>query len=73
MRNVSTIILVNTINGPATFIQFETLSIDVQPNHANGTPQPPRKSVLAIIANTPAVANSPMKKMRNRKPEYSVM
>ena len=45
----------------------------VQPNQANGTPQPPRNSTEAIRANTPAVANSPMKKIRKRKPEYSVM
>ena len=61
------------ISGPATFIQSSTSSSVSQPNQLNGTPQPPRNSTAAMNANTPAVANSPMKKMRKRKPEYSVM
>ena len=71
--NTSNIILVNIINGPAKFIQLSIESIYVQPNHANGTPQPPRNKTEAIIANTPAVANSPIKKIKNLKPEYSVI
>ena len=73
MRNDSTIILVKRISGPPRFIQSATPSRLSQPNQANGTPQPPRKSTEAISENTPTVANSAMKKMRKRKPEYSVM
>ncbi len=73
MMKVSTNILVNMISGPARFIQLSTLSMVVQPNQSNGMPQPPRNSTEAMRANTPAVANSAMKKIRNRKPEYSVM
>ena len=73
MKKTMTIILVNKISGPTMFIQLSMLSIVVQPNHENGTHQPPRNRTDAIMENTPAVANSPMKKIRNRKPEYSVM
>ena len=70
MMNTNNIILVNIIKGPTTFIQLSIESIEVQPNHENGTPQPPRNSTDAIIAKTPAVANSPIKKIKKRKPEY---
>ena len=73
MKNTTTIILVKRINGPTMFIQLSMPASEVQPNHRNGTPQPPRNRMDAIIEKTPAVANSPMKKMRKRKPEYSVM
>src|SRR5215217_2216632 len=73
MRNDSTIILANMISGPATFIQSATSSSVSQLNQLNGTPQPPRNSTAAISENTPTVANSAMKKIRKRKPEYSVM
>src|SRR3954470_8751004 len=73
MRKVRTNILVSMITGPPMFIQLSTSSMLCHPNHENGTPQPPRNSTLAINANTPAVANSAMKKMRNQNPEYSVM
>ena len=73
MTKTRSIIFVNMISGPTTFIQLSMLSTLVQPNHANGTPQPPRNNTDAMSAKTPAVANSPMKKMRKRKPEYSVM
>jgi NADH-quinone oxidoreductase subunit H len=53
-------------SGPTTFITFSSRS-------TNGTAHPPRKRVEASAANTAAVANSPMKKSRNRMPEYSVM
>ena len=73
MMNAINIILVIMMMGPATFIQLATESTSVQPNHANGTPHPPRNSTEVSRENTPAVANSPMKKMRKRNPEYSVM
>ena len=73
MINVSSIILVSMISGPATFIQSSTSSSVSHPNQLNGTPHPPRNRTEAMNANTPAVANSPMKKMRKRNPEYSVM
>src|SRR3954467_9841094 len=76
---LSTIILVNRMSGPATFIQPGTppnsppSPVVCQPNQENGTAQPPRNSTLAIRLNTPTAANSAMKKIRKRKPEYSVM
>ena len=73
MMNDSTIILVNMISGPPMFIQLSTESSVSHPNQANGTPQPPRNRIEAISENTPTVANSAMKKIRKRKPEYSVM
>ena len=54
-------------------VQLSTSSRLSHPNQANGMPQPPRNSTEAMRANTPAVANSAMKKIRNRKPVYSVM
>src|SRR5215204_4730213 len=66
-------ILVTMIRGPTTFIQSSTESTLFQPNQLNGMPQPPRNSTLAMSVNTPTVANSAMKKIRKRKPEYSVM
>ena len=73
MRNVSRNIFVTRISGPPTFIQSSTSSSVSQLNQANGTPHPPRNSTEAISENTPTVANSAMKKIRKRKPEYSVM
>src|SRR3954453_18635317 len=78
---LKTTILVNRMSGPTTFIQLATPSKSpppvvegvVQPNQAKGTPQPPRNKTLAIRLNTPTAANSAMKKIRKRKPEYSVM
>ena len=73
MMNDRAIIFVNRINGPAMFIQSSTPSRLSHPNQANGTPHPPRNSTEAISEKTPTVANSAMKKIRKRKPEYSVM
>jgi hypothetical protein len=82
MTKVSKIIFVKRMSGPPMFIQLPTpsnspdapASLAVsQPNQENGRLQPPRNSTAAMRLNTPAVANSAMKKMRNRKPEYSVM
>ena len=73
MMKLRTIIFVNRISGPPMFIQLSIESISVHPNQRNGMPQPPRNRIDPIRENTPTVANSAMKKIRKRKPEYSVM
>ena len=61
-------IFANSTSGPITFIQLLSKA-----THAVGTAQPPRNSVAAMAAKAPAVANSPMKNSRKRRPLYSVM
>ena len=73
MRNDSTIIFVNRISGPPTFIQSATSSSRSQLNQRTGRPTRRGTAPQAISENTPTVANSAMKKIRKRKPEYSVM